>query len=194
MNTWLKCVGVGAPGWPLGISSAPMAQSAYAALLALVVSERRDETHASRPLPCTIAVPRASPVTHDPLLGPCMLLAALPHPTLCPPLFTRVPYSLRMLCPAALPQTANFFIQFCTARAVFNNFLRLAWPHAGSMLTGLFRSLTCLCRPRSLRDATLIHMVPSGRIPSWYNGILQVGARNGACVSAGRQCMQLCTQ
>lgn len=155
----------------------PMAQSARTALLVLLgVSEWLCET--------MLAGHYNDHWAH----APCLPTHTNPVPTL----FTCVPSSLQhsVVGPAALPQTANFFIQYCTARAVFNNFLRLAWPHAGSMLTGLFRSLTCLCRPRSVRDATLIHMVPSGRIPSWYNGILQVGSGTDACVLADRVCLQ----
>ncbi|EFJ41164.1 hypothetical protein VOLCADRAFT_98840 [Volvox carteri f. nagariensis] len=78
----------------------------------------------------------------------------------------------------ALPSTANFFVQFCIARALFSNFTRLVWPHAGAMLTAIFRSVTPavlgLCRPKSLHAAALAHMPPSTRAISYYNAILQL--------------------
>lgn len=77
---------------------------------------------------------------------------------------------------AALPNTANFFIQFCIARAIFINMVRLVWPHAGAMMGAIFRSLLRLGVPRSLHAAAIMHMPPSARATTNYNAILQVRA------------------
>ncbi|KAG2489473.1 hypothetical protein HYH03_012109 [Edaphochlamys debaryana] len=74
----------------------------------------------------------------------------------------------------AVPTTANFFIQFVIARALMTNCMRLIWPHAGSMLGAIFRSLLRLLVPRSLHQAAVLHMIPTSRAAGWYNGIVQV--------------------
>ncbi|GIL63887.1 hypothetical protein Vafri_17901 [Volvox africanus] len=74
----------------------------------------------------------------------------------------------------ALPTTANFFIQFCIARALFTNFVRLLWPHTSSMFMAILRALLRVGLPRSLHAAALAHMPPSTRAISYYNAILQV--------------------
>ncbi|KAG2489475.1 hypothetical protein HYH03_012111 [Edaphochlamys debaryana] len=74
----------------------------------------------------------------------------------------------------ALPTTANFFIQFVIARALMTNCMRLLWPHTGTMLMSIFRSLLRLGVPRSLHQAAWVHMIPTSRAAGWYNGIVQV--------------------
>ncbi|KAG2426751.1 hypothetical protein HXX76_012808 [Chlamydomonas incerta] len=74
----------------------------------------------------------------------------------------------------ALPNTANFFIQYVIARAVFNNTLRFIWPHAGQMMAAILRTVLRVDIPKNMIRAAYAHMVPSARSATFYNVILQI--------------------
>ncbi|KAG2449389.1 hypothetical protein HYH02_005539 [Chlamydomonas schloesseri] len=70
--------------------------------------------------------------------------------------------------------TANFFIQYVIARALFTNCLKIVFPHEGSMFTSLFRSCLCMCRPKNMRVSAFIHQPPSLRSATLYNSMMSV--------------------
>ncbi|KAG2454279.1 hypothetical protein HYH02_001310 [Chlamydomonas schloesseri] len=88
--------------------------------------------------------------------------------------YLKNPSSLLEHIGKALPNTANFFIQYVIARAVFNNTLRFIWPHAGQMLAAILRTLLRWDIPKNLVRAAFAHMVPSARAATFYNVILQM--------------------
>eukprot|EP00198_Chlamydomonas_reinhardtii_P010247 XP_001699584.1 ERD4-related membrane protein [Chlamydomonas reinhardtii] len=88
--------------------------------------------------------------------------------------YLKDPSSLLEHIGKALPSTANFFIQYVIARAVFNNTLRFIWPHAGQMLAAIIRTLLRADIPKNMVRAAFAHMVPSARAATFYNVILQI--------------------
>ncbi|GIL64510.1 hypothetical protein Vafri_18391 [Volvox africanus] len=73
----------------------------------------------------------------------------------------------------ALPTTSNFFMHYTLTKGLYSNWLRVAWPHLGSMAGAILRSLAGAGLPRSWQDAFLIHSPPGYRFSSFYNGIFQ---------------------
>ncbi|GIL75559.1 hypothetical protein Vretifemale_5327 [Volvox reticuliferus] len=73
----------------------------------------------------------------------------------------------------ALPTTSNFFMHYTLTKGLYSNWLRVAWPHLGSMAGAILRSLAGAGLPRSWQDVFLIHSPPGYRFSSFYNGIFQ---------------------
>ncbi|EFJ50262.1 hypothetical protein VOLCADRAFT_89203 [Volvox carteri f. nagariensis] len=84
------------------------------------------------------------------------------------------PGKLLLRIGTALPTASNFFMHYTLTKGLYSNWLRVAWPHLGSMAGAIMRGGAGAALPSSWQDVFLIHTPPGYRFSSFYNGVFQV--------------------